>query len=430
MPNRSRHRAQAIGLAVAALLLAPRPANAAPNPGGPNPATANPGGPSPASPNPAGPQPVGPARAAENPRLQTLLDELVDRGGTGVLAVVTNGSQTWYQASGLARRSSPDALTTAARFRAGSLTKSFVATVALQLVAEGRLRLSDTVGRWLPGLLPNGSAVTLRMLLNHSSGLYDYAEDQVLAQWIYTQPTIGIAPRRLIDIATSYPPLFDPGQGWYYSNTGYIVVGLILEAATRRSVHALVQERILTRLGLSGTSFPAHDRDIAGYHAHGYRPPDGAGTGWQDVTLLAPSLLWTAGGIISTAEDLRRFYGALLGGELLPAAQLAQLLTTIPVNPVFGYGLGIEALRGACGPVWGHSGGVPGYVTLAYSSRDGRRGVVLMLSTEPDENLIALLRLTVETAVCQMFDRVPPDLAARAGGSAGWAPGWGVRPVQ
>jgi D-alanyl-D-alanine carboxypeptidase len=208
------------------------------------------------------------------------------------------------------------------------------------------------------------------------------------------------------------------------------VVGLILEAATRRSVHALVQERILTPLGLSGTTFPAHDRDIAGYHAHGYRPPDGAGTGWQDVTLLAPSLLWTAGGIISTATDLRRFYGALLGGELLPAAQQAQLLTAIAVNPVFGYGLGIETLRGPCGQVWGHSGGVPGYITLAYNSRDGRRGLVLMLSTEPDEDLIALLRLTVDTAVCQMFDRVPPDLAARPGRSAGWAPGWGVRPVQ
>ncbi|MEN3356168.1 MAG: D-alanyl-D-alanine carboxypeptidase [Mycobacteriales bacterium] len=416
----SRGRAPLVGLAAAALLpLCPSPASASPTPTSPAPAA---------------------TAAAENLRLQALLDELVANGASGALAVVGDGRQIWYQSSGVARQSPPSSLTTAARFRAGGVTKTFIATVTLQLVAEGRLRLTDPVERWLPGLVPGGDAITLRMLLNHTSGLYDYTQDQVLAQWLYTQPTIGVTPRHLVDIATSYPPLFDPGQGWAYSNTDYIVAGMMLEAATGRTVHALVQDRILTPLGLTGTSFPAHTRDIAGYHAHGYLLPATPGGGRPDVTLLAPSLLWAAGALVSTARDLREFYGALLGGRLLPPAQQAELLSSVPVTPVYGYGLGLSVLRGPCGTVWGHDGSVPGYVTLAYTSRDGRRGVVLALPTEPDENLAALLRLTLDTAICQMYDRVPPDAASvppdaartRAARAPALGYGWdgGRRPVE
>jgi D-alanyl-D-alanine carboxypeptidase len=409
----SRGRAPLVGLAAAALLpLCPSPASASPTPTSPAPAA---------------------TAAAENLRLQALLDELVANGASGALAVVGDGRQIWYQSSGVARQSPPSSLTTAARFRAGGVTKTFIATVTLQLVAEGRLRLTDPVERWLPGLVPGGDAITLRMLLNHTSGLYDYTQDQVLAQWLYTQPTVGVTPRHLVDIATSYPPLFDPGQGWAYSNTDYIVAGMMLEAATGRSVHALVQDRILTPLRLSGTSFPAHARDIAGYHAHGYLLPDTPGGSQPDVTLLAPSLFWAAGALISTARDLREFYGALLGGLLLPPAQQAELLSFVAVTPVYGYGLGISVLRGPCGTVWGHDGSVPGYITLAYTSRDGRRAVVLALPTEPDENLAALLRLTLDTAICQMYDRVPPAAARpRSAPAPALGYGWdgGRHPVE
>jgi D-alanyl-D-alanine carboxypeptidase len=105
---------------------------------------------------------------------------------------------------------------------------------------------------------------------------------------------------------------------------------------------------------------------------------------------------------------------ALLGGRLLPPAQLAQMLTTVPVLPVFGYGLGIFSLRTACGTVWGHNGGIPGYINVTYNDRSGQRGVVVMLPTEPDEALGSLFQLTVDTAVCQMFGRVPPTAAARS----------------
>jgi D-alanyl-D-alanine carboxypeptidase len=355
------------------------------------------------------------AVAAGNLRLQGLLDELVADGATGVLAVVSDGRRIWRQASGVARLDPSLPLTTAARFRIGSVTKSFIATVALQLVGEGRLRLDDPVDRWLPWLVPGGTQIDLRMLLNHTSGLYDYTEDPVVAQRIFTDPTRGMSPRQLVGVATSYPPLFPPGTAWSYSNTNYILVGLMVEAATGRTVHELVQQRITGPLRLAGTTFPAHDRDVRGYHAHGYRPPALTGAGYLDVTRFAPSLAWTAGAIVSTADDLRRFYAALLGGRLLRPAQLAQMLTTVPVVPVFGYGLGIASQRGPCGTAWGHTGGIPGYLTVALSDRGGRRSAVLMMSTDADPALGSLLQLTAETAVCQMFGRVPPDV-----GSSTW----------
>lgn len=380
----SRARTRFVGLAAAALLpLCPLPAHAGPAPAGR----------------------LAPATAS--PQLQALLDELVGAGATGALAVIGDGTQTWHQAAGVARRSQPTALTTAARFRAGSVTKTFIATLALQLVGEGRLALTDTVEHWLPGLLAGGDAITLRMLLNHTSGLYDYAEDAVLAQQIYTDPTTGVSPRTLVDIANSYPPLFAPGQHWRYSNTNYIVAGMIIEAATHRSVQQLLQSRIIAPLHLTGTSFPSHDRDLRGYHAHGYRPPTLSGAGYLNVTMLAPSLFWAAGALISTADDLRGFYAALLGGRLLPPDQLTDLLAVVPVDPVFGYGLGIGSVRGPCGTVWGHEGALPGYTSYAFADRTGERTGVVMMSTEPDAMLGPLLELTVQTAICQMFDRVP-----------------------
>jgi D-alanyl-D-alanine carboxypeptidase len=261
------------------------------------------------------------------------------------------------------------------------------------------------------------------MLLNHTSGLFNYTDDEAFGAHYNADPTSGMAPRRLVAIATAHPPVFAPGAGWSYSNTDYIVAGLVIEAATGRDVHRLVQERIIDPLSLTGTTFPAHDPDLSGYHAHGYLPPSLTAAGYRDVTRIAPSLAWTAGAIASTADDLQRFYAALLGGRLLSPALLAELLTTVPVLPVLSAGLGIFTQRGPCGTVWGHNGGVPGYITFAWNDRSGQRSVVVLMSTEADEALGALLQLTFDTAVCQMFDRVPPtgDRAAypvAAGGTA------------
>jgi D-alanyl-D-alanine carboxypeptidase len=363
---------------------------------------------------PASADPGSAATVAGNARLQALLDELVANGASGALARVDDGRHTWTLASGAARLEPRQRLLPQARFRIGSVTKSFVATLTLQLVGEGRLRLDDTVARWLPGLVPNGNGITLRMLLNHTSGLFDYTEDPAFFERLIHNPTSPLPPRRLVAIATSHSPTFAPGAGWSYSNTGYIVAGLMIEAATGRRVERLVRDRIIRPLGLTHTSFPMSNIDITGYHAHGYLPPSLSGDGFVDVTPFAPSLAWTAGAIISTSNDLSRFYAALLAGRLLRPALLTQMLTTVPVSPVNGYALGIYTQRGPCGTVWGHDGGINGYITFAYNDRSGRRSAVLMLPTQPDNALGSLFMLTVDTAVCQMFGRVPPASSAAA----------------
>lgn len=351
--------------------------------------------------------------SADNARLQALLDELVANGASGVVARVDDGRHSWRLAAGAARLEPRQPMRPEARFRAASITKSFVATVALQLVGEGKLRLDDTVDRWLPGLVPGSDVITLRMLLNHTSGVFDYVQDEAFRQRAIANPTAPITPHELIAYAIAHPPTFPPGGGWSYSNTGYIIAGLMMEAATGRDVERLVTQRIIRPLRLDATTFP-RSPDIAGYHAHGYELPASPGAGYADVTVVSPSFAWAAGAVVSTAGDLRRFYAALLGGQLLRPALLSQMLTTVPVQPVFGYGLGLMLERHACGTVWGHWGGLPGYVTFAFHDRSGERGAVVMLATSPNDALGSLLQLTVETAVCQMFGQLPPTEAAAA----------------
>jgi D-alanyl-D-alanine carboxypeptidase len=351
--------------------------------------------------------------AVHNGRLQALLDELVAAGASGALARVDDGTHTWRLASGAARLHPRVPLRPSARFRVASVTKTFVATVALQLVGDGILRLDDTVARWVPGLVPNGRSITLRMLLNHTSGLFDYTEDEDFFAQVIADPSRVWSPRELVAIANTHPTTFPPGAGWSYSNTGYIVAGLMIRATTGQGLRQLLTNRIIKPLGLTDTYFAVHRPGIVGYHAHGYLPPSLTGGGYEDITRISPSIAWAAGGIVSTVDDLDEFYAALLGGQVLRRGLLAQMETTVPVLPVvFRYGLGLYAMRGPCGTVWGHDGGYPGYVNVAYHDRSGRRSVLVMMSTESDEQLGSLYQLTVDTAVCQMFGRVPPTSAS------------------
>ncbi|HEY5878045.1 MAG TPA: serine hydrolase domain-containing protein [Nakamurella sp.] len=348
------------------------------------------------------------AARPDHTRLQALLDELVINGAPGVLAFVDDGpGPAWRGASGAARLDPRIPLRAAARFRAGSITKSMVATVALQLVGEGKLRLDDTVERWLPGSVPQGDSITLRQLLNHTSGIYNYTDDPAFLGDLVADPTRTRSPESLVAVATSHPPLFQPGSSWSYSNTNYILVGLIIQAATGRAVQTELGRRIFTPLGLHNTSFPVTDRGIAGYHAHGYLLPGNPFIPTDQpldvTTLVNPSWAWAAGAVISTADDLARFYGALFGGRLLSPALLRQMQTTVQVDPVFGYGLGVFSIRTVCGTIWGHNGGVPGYISFASNSRDGKRHMVLMMSADPDAQTGPLLDLALTTATCDMF---------------------------
>jgi D-alanyl-D-alanine carboxypeptidase len=350
--------------------------------------------------------------------LRPLLQDVVTAGVPGVIARVQDGSETRLVAAGVSDLATGAALRPDARFRVGSITKTFVATVVLQLVGEGRLSLEEPVGRRLPGLLANGDTITVRQLLNHTSGLFNYTDDPAVFQGLVQDRVF--TPRELVAIAENHPSTAPPGTKWAYSNTNYIVAGLLVQAVTGHPVGRELRTRIFEPLGLDDTSFPVTSGMIPGYHAHGYVPsellpaefldpkfpttPDGR---FVDVTELNPSAAWAAGAIISNAPDLSRFYRALMTGRLLAPSLLREMKTTVPTDPTNpsgpGYGLGILRLPTPCGDNWGHDGAWPGYQDVALWNERTDRTVVIAwtLYNQPAAAGVALSNLT-GFALCGM----------------------------
>jgi D-alanyl-D-alanine carboxypeptidase len=189
-------------------------------------------------------------------------------------------------------------------------------------------------------------------------------------------------------------------------------VGLILETVTHRTVSQLIERRITQPLRLRDTYLPETSPDLKGRHAQGYFPPSLTGDGYLDVTQITASWIGAAGALVSNADDLRRFYRALLGGKLLRPAQLAQMKTLVPVQEGFGYGLGLYELQTPCGPIWGHDGSVPGYQTIAWNDETGRRGVAINVPTQPDEQIAAAFGKLIGVATCQALGSTPSAGAA------------------
>ncbi|WP_326647348.1 serine hydrolase domain-containing protein [Streptomyces sp. NBC_01750] len=289
--------------------------------------------------------------------LRGMLADVVAAGAPGVIARTDDGRAVHQAAASVADTATAAKLRPDARFRAGSLTKTFVATVILQLVQAGRLALDEPVGRRLSGLLADGDRITVRQLLNHTSGLFDYTDDpSVPAGQARNQV---FTPRELVAVAESHPASFPPGTGRQYSNTNYIVAGLLVEAVTHHPLARELRARIIGPLGLRATSFPIGTGRISGYHAHGYistdlvPTPDGTP---YDVTGFNPSAACAAGALVSNAADLSRFYRALMHGALLSPHMLKEMKTTVAEDPAdpngTRHGLGIERVQGPCGADW------------------------------------------------------------------------------
>jgi CubicO group peptidase (beta-lactamase class C family) len=208
--------------------------------------------------------------ASPAPKLQQAMEELVAAGVPGVVVLIREGDRTIRLSSGYGNLATKAPLRPTDRFRIASLTKTFVATVVLQLVEEGKLSLEDTVERWLPGVVPNGENITVRELLAHKSGLFDYSQDpRVLKPYLSGNLSYYWAPRRLVQIAVSHRPLFAPGTAVSYSSTGYVLLGLIVRAATGNPIGTELNRRLFKPLGLHATTFSTSGH-IAGAHAHGY----------------------------------------------------------------------------------------------------------------------------------------------------------------
>ena len=310
------------------------------------------------------------------PALRKDVKDLVAEGVPGVVVLVRRDSRTVQLAGGYSNLEKKTPMRVGDRFRIGSVTKSFVATVVLQLVGEGKLSLDDSIEHWLPGLVPNGGMITVRQLLSHQSGLFDYLSDErVLKPYLSGNLGYEWTPAKLVAVSTSHPALFAPGAKFSYSNTNYIVLGLIVEAATKDTIKAQLRKRIFGPLGLRSTVLATSQR-IAGAHAHGYLVQ--GKNQLLDVTLVSPSYAWTAGAIVSTASDIARFYRALLGGRLLPPDLLQAMKTTTD-----RVGLGLYQTPSLCGrpDLYGHDGALAAYLTLAFNSEDGKRQFVILVNS-------------------------------------------------
>ncbi|MFF9345794.1 serine hydrolase domain-containing protein [Streptomyces sp. NPDC014734] len=329
---------------------------------------------------------VGSASAAEpSPAdiLQAGAQKGVADGYPGVIGMVRRGDTAQYVHAGVGDRATKVPADPKAKFRIGSNTKAFISTVLLQLEGEHRLSLDDTVDRWLPGAVAangyDGKKITIRQLLNHTSGLPDYLGSLQISTpyFLNTNPREVLPPQKLVDIGLArQAPQSAPGEKFGYSNTNYVLAGMVIRIVTGSEPAAEVQRRIIEPLGLRDTDFPTEDPALYGNYLHGYVL---RAILIDDATVSNVQVTGNAGAIVSTLDDLATFSRALLGGELLAPAQLAELKTTVPVDAAgnAGYGLGIEHVKLPCGKsAWGHDGAVLGYFSEWLTGEDGTEQVL------------------------------------------------------
>lgn len=333
-------------------------------------------------------------------QLQKALDKAVSPEIVpGAVLLIDAPKARFFSAAGYADVEGQVLMTPERAFRIGSLTKMFTAVVLLQLQEEGFLSLDDRMIDWLPEempKLPYDDRITVRQLLNHTAGVYNYTDDQMLIE-LYgadplTAPSLDVIFERLSALAT---PAFAPGESWAYSNTNYLLAGKVIEQVTSQPVAEVFRARIFAPLGLSHTYLAGAEPDSPAL-VHGYTTD--ADSGEQVDTLLWDvSWAWTAGALVSTAEDLLIFVRALFAGALFQdPSSLEQMLTVVDVGGGVGYGLGIGTSSGGD---WGHSGGIPGYVsTLTYIPSEDLVLVVLLNGDSPRFNP-SLLNLAIRQAL-------------------------------
>jgi D-alanyl-D-alanine carboxypeptidase len=342
---------------------------------------------------------VGSASAAKPQRanLGQLARTLVKSGAPGAIVYVRTPTAARAGAAGWADRDAHVSMRAADRYRIASVTKAFVSVVILQLEAEGRLDIDDSVEKYVPGLVPNGSAISLRELMNHTSGLFDYTNDESFFNAVLSNPSRTWAPRELLAYAFGHRPLFAPGSNYQYSNTNYILLGLVSEAVTGKPLGQSLQERIFTPLALSSTSFPL-TIELDATFVHGYvRLVPGPLT---DATpVLSPSWAWAAGGIVSNARDVTSFYRGLLTGKLLPATQLDEMES--PSQNAGTYGLGVDNTFTTCGRAVGHNGDFTAWRNVVLSTKNGKRQAVVMVNVDQTYVSWARIEAFAEQALCR-----------------------------
>ncbi|HEY3531404.1 MAG TPA: serine hydrolase domain-containing protein [Nocardioides sp.] len=311
----------------------------------------------------------------------------------GAVVVVRDGGQSRTLAVGRADLATGAPMTAGDRFQVASLTKSMVAAVALKLVTQGRLSLSDTVEKWEPALLPRGAEITVADLLGQTSGLPDYTP---IVTSHYVSGHTSTAPPALVGAVVHLPLMFSPGSRSFYSNTNYVVLGMILQKVSHEPLATLLQQELFGPLGLRSASL-AESRTRTPPLAHGY-------DNRRDVTNPELTWLWAAGGVVSDIGDVARFYDALLSGRVVHGTLLDRMLTmrreTNPDLPYSGYGLGVGTIQTSCGAAYGATGDIPGFHTYALTARDRSRSVVIAENASLSVAVEDQLSTVINDALC------------------------------
>ncbi|MGW4650054.1 serine hydrolase domain-containing protein [Kitasatospora sp. NPDC004289] len=322
--------------------------------------------------------------------------------GAGIFAGDATGS--WQLSVGTSTINTSKPVLADQYFRIGSQSKSFTAATVLALADEGKVALDASVATYLPGVVSgnghDGTVITVRQLLQHTSGIPSY---DPLGSLALAEPDGSFKAATLVREGLKRPPAGAPGTVFSYSNTNYLILGMIVEKVTGLPVHEAVTRRVIQPLGLTRTLFPAPgDRALPAPGIPGYH---GARLGpfffWSPALDYDPSLFGPAGAVISTEQDLATFYRALLNGQVLSPAMTAELLATTPVTSD-AYGLGVFRMTLSCGgEAWGHNGGVPGYFSQTVATKDGRYASAMtnvhFTNNTPVQQIFTLL----DTALCE-----------------------------
>ncbi|MFI0353132.1 serine hydrolase domain-containing protein [Actinomadura sp. 9N407] len=319
--------------------------------------------------------------------LQQAMRTLVKSGFPGVMVSVKGkDGKTRDYAAGVGDRETGEAPPKNGYMRIASNTKTFVAATVLQLVGEGKVKLDEPIDTYLPGVVKgpdwDGENITVRHLLGHASGIPDYTG--FMDAGTGDIPLTTYTAEQLLKPALKAKAAFPVGKKREYSNTNYVIAGMLIEKITGKPVGEAVTERVIDRLGLKQTSWPEPgDRNVPRPRMEGYTAQ--IGEELENVTEIDPSISGAAGMVISTPRDLNRFFAGLVGGKLMPAAQLAEMRRTVEApgsQPDTVFGLGLDKITLSCGPLWGHGGDIHGYESRGGVTPDGRE-VTLVVNALP-----------------------------------------------
>ncbi|MFT2016548.1 serine hydrolase domain-containing protein [Streptomyces sp. 796.1] len=344
------------------------------------------------------------AAAPDTAGITRALKDALANGAPGAMARYAGPDGVQIRTEGVQNRATGAVMDARSRFRIGSITKTFSSVVLLQLVSEGKLRLDEPVNTYLPGLLPD-DRITVRHLLTHRSGLSDYTN----AMFAKTVPGFEavrnrvFSYRELVKLSLDEPRTGQPGAAYQYSNTNFVVVGMLIEKATGNPVAKEYDRRIIKPLKLKNTSYVHPAKAIKGPHVRGYLHPDEAGAPLVDSTEQTASWAQSAGAIISNAADLNTFTSALLRGRLLRPAMQQEMLKATPVDAAKTrfYGLGLRRYDLSCGTsIYGHTGTVQGFYSYAFSTKDGKRSLSAVANTSNHGAANTALGGTLEAAFC------------------------------